>query len=139
MLAGGAAGPSSFYGGVPSSSQMLAGSMMGPMLSGGPSAMYQQQGGVMPGTSAAAAAGAPPGLNMKQISDLWRTNVHSSMVRPNPAAMMGMTEEEEVAAEDEEDMGVIETYSNYMPSKLKVSFFINVDEMCSHLNTKYAK
>ena len=30
-------------------------------------------------------------------------------------------EDEEVAAEDEEDMGVIETYSNYKPSKLKVS------------------
>merc|ERR1719402_465509 len=29
-------------------------------------------------------------------------------------------EDEEVAAEDEEDMGVIETYSNYKPSKLKV-------------------
>ena len=33
-------------------------------------------------------------------------------------------EDEEVAAEDEEDMGVIETYSNYKPSKLKVTFFI---------------
>ena len=30
-------------------------------------------------------------------------------------------EDEEVAAEDEEDMGVIETYSNYKPSKLKVT------------------
>ena len=29
-------------------------------------------------------------------------------------------EDEEIAAEDEEDMGVIETYSNYMPSKLNV-------------------
>lgn len=28
--------------------------------------------------------------------------------------------EDDAAAEDEEDMGVIETYSNYMPSKLKV-------------------
>ena len=37
--------------------------------------------------------------------------------RPTPA-----TDEvdEEVAAEDEDDMGVIETYSNYMPTKLKV-------------------
>ena len=33
-------------------------------------------------------------------------------------------EDEEIAAEDEEDMGVIETYSNYMPSKLKVIFQI---------------
>lgn len=32
----------------------------------------------------------------------------------------GNLEDEEIAAEDEEDMGVIETYSNYMPSKLKV-------------------
>merc|ERR1719319_1901610 len=31
-----------------------------------------------------------------------------------------MEEDDEVAAEDEEDMGVIETYSNYKPSKLKV-------------------
>ena len=31
-------------------------------------------------------------------------------------------EDEEIAAEDEEDMGVIETYSNYMPSKLKVGW-----------------
>ena len=29
-------------------------------------------------------------------------------------------EDEEVAAEDEEDMGVIETYSNYKPTKLDV-------------------
>ena len=34
-------------------------------------------------------------------------------------------EDEEIAAEDEEDMGVIETYSNYMPSKLKVNFTRN--------------
>ena len=30
-------------------------------------------------------------------------------------------QDDEIAAEDEEDMGVIETYSNYMPSKLKVT------------------
>ena len=29
-------------------------------------------------------------------------------------------EDEEVAAEDEEDMGVIETYSNYKPTKLNI-------------------
>ena len=29
-------------------------------------------------------------------------------------------EDEEVAAEDEEDMGVIETYSNYKPTKLMI-------------------
>lgn len=34
-------------------------------------------------------------------------------------------EDEEVAAEDEEDMGVIETYSNYKPSKLKVTYCFN--------------
>ena len=33
----------------------------------------------------------------------------------------GNQEDEEIAAEDEEDMGVIETYSNYMPTKLKVT------------------
>ena len=38
--------------------------------------------------------------------------------RPTPAA--DSQEDEEVAAEDEDDMGVIETYSNYMPTKLKV-------------------
>ena len=31
-----------------------------------------------------------------------------------------LQEDEEVAAEDEEDMGVIETYSNYKPVKLQV-------------------
>ena len=30
-----------------------------------------------------------------------------------------------MAAEDEEDMGVIETYSNYKPSKLKVTLCLN--------------
>ena len=40
----------------------------------------------------------------------------------NPMATS--TEDEEVAAEDEEDMGVIETYSNYKPSKLKVIIII---------------
>lgn len=55
----------------------------------------------------------------RQISDLWMNS--------NPAfAMRGRenTEDEEVAAEDEDDMGVIETYSNYMPKKLKVCFFV---------------
>ena len=33
---------------------------------------------------------------------------------PNPS------EEDEVAAEDEEDMGVIETYNDYVPSKLRI-------------------
>ena len=33
---------------------------------------------------------------------------------------MDVQEDEEVAAEDEEDMGVIETYSNYKPAKLDV-------------------
>ena len=41
----------------------------------------------------------------------------------NPMATS--TEDEEVAAEDEEDMGVIETYSNYKPSKLKVLLLIH--------------
>ncbi|XP_023339743.1 protein strawberry notch homolog 1 isoform X2 [Eurytemora carolleeae] len=37
-----------------------------------------------------------------------------------PSASKGEQEDEEVAAEDEEDMGVIETYSNYKPTKLNV-------------------
>ena len=36
--------------------------------------------------------------------------------------MAASAEDEEVAAEDEEDMGVIETYSNYTPAKLKVYY-----------------
>lgn len=31
-----------------------------------------------------------------------------------------LQEDEEVAAEDEDDMGVIETYSNYKPTKLQI-------------------
>ena len=38
----------------------------------------------------------------------------------NLPVVLQVNDEEEVAAEDEDDMGVIETYANYMPSKLKV-------------------
>ncbi len=56
----------------------------------------------------------PGQLQSRQISNLWQGEM--TAFRPEAIA----TEEEEVAAEDEDDMGVIETYSNYMPSKLKV-------------------
>ena len=42
------------------------------------------------------------------------------MGRLGPGGIPVPTEEEEANAEDEEDMGVIETYSNYWPSKLKI-------------------
>ena len=46
-------------------------------------------------------------------------------------------EDEEIAAEDEEDMGIIETYSNYMPTKLKVylslSQTIHLGRYCSEI------
>ena len=46
-------------------------------------------------------------------------------------------EDEEIAAEDEEDMGVIETYSNYMPSKLKVG--LSRDEYIKCIGLLYEK
>ena len=49
----------------------------------------------------------------------------------------GNLEDEEIAAEDEEDMGVIETYSNYMPSKLKVG--LSRDEYKTRLKLQYEK
>ena len=51
----------------------------------------------------------------KQISSLWMNNAPGPYRGPADSQ-----EDEEVAAEDEDDMGVIETYSNYMPTKLKV-------------------
>ncbi|CAB4057791.1 Protein strawberry notch homolog 2,Protein FORGETTER 1,Protein strawberry notch,Protein strawberry notch homolog 1 [Lepeophtheirus salmonis] len=53
-------------------------------------------------------------LRQNQINNLWMNNV------PNPFKADSNAEDEEVAAEDEEDMGVIETYSNYKPPKLKI-------------------
>ncbi len=110
--------PSSPYGAAlggnglgmgPVSVSLAAGSpMTGPMLVGS-----AQGGGVggMPGMA----------LQSKQISDLWRTNVHPIMRTVPGGGVSAPGDDEEVAAEDEEDMGVIETYSNYMPSKLKAS------------------
>ena len=54
----------------------------------------------------------------------------------NPGAP---TEDEEVAAEDEEDMGVIETYSNYWPSKLKVSIYLSNSRMSSKAGDVHLK
>lgn len=68
--------------------------------------------GVPMGSAGAASSAA---LQRNQISNLWMTNAPGAYQRTEPGA-----EDEEVAAEDEDDMGVIETYSNYMPPKLKV-------------------
>ena len=49
-----------------------------------------------------------------------------------------------MAAEDEEDMGVIETYSNYKPSKLKVNpvlkliFFLFTNDLNSICTYQYS-
>ena len=52
-----------------------------------------------------------------QISSLWMTNAPERYRAPSA---IDAQEDDEAAAEDEDDMGVIETYSNYMPKKLKV-------------------
>merc|ERR1719289_7710 len=55
-------------------------------------------------------------MNNSQLSSMWGG-------MPGRSMGMGrgmMEEDEEVAQEDEEDMGVIETYSNYKPPKLKI-------------------
>merc|ERR1719319_678465 len=61
-------------------------------------------------------------MNNSQLSNMWGGMAGKGAYNPMPP--MGgrgmMEEDDEVAAEDEEDMGVIETYSNYKPSKLKV-------------------
>ena len=80
-------------------------------------------------------------MNRSQISNLWSNGPASGLLGSIPRGPYGLgnsqymprnhmmmnpgasTEDEEVAAEDEEDMGVIETYSNYWPSKLKVSIY----------------
>merc|ERR1719394_1362776 len=59
------------------------------------------------------------GLNSGQISSMWGGMGGGRPLMPRPA--MGMEQEDdEVAAEDEDDMGVIETYSNYKPMKLDI-------------------
>lgn len=86
-------------------------------LSGG--AMYGSGGGPLGlpgmGPTGVVPNSIPQGLQRSQISNLWMTNAPGAYQRQDPSA-----EDEEVAAEDEDDMGVIETYSNYMPTKLKV-------------------
>ena len=111
--------PGSSFGNALAGLGATAGGMMGVMgpLSGAGGGPFATAAGNTPlmGPMLAAAGGGPV-LQTKQISDLWRNTVHPIM-RAGP---QGPGEDEEVAAEDEEDMGVIETYSNYMPSKLKV-------------------
>lgn len=58
-----------------------------------------------------------PGAN-QNISNLWMQGGMGGMGMGRGLSRGGMEQEDEdVAAEDEEDMGVIETYSNYKPSK----------------------
>ena len=82
----------------------------------------------MPGGSL---TGGMPSLNRSQISNLWSTGpLPGSSFSRGAGGAFGIggqygagsstQEEDEVAAEDEEDMGVIETYSNYWPAKLKI-------------------
>merc|ERR1719193_2359005 len=61
--------------------------------------------------------GGMPGRSMGMGRGMMEFGMGGSL--PGPPRERG-EEDEEVAAEDEEDMGVIETYSNYKPSKLKV-------------------
>jgi hypothetical protein len=72
-------------------------------------------------------------LSNKQLNHLYSTGKYSSQQMPGAGMMAGAfpgmmglpkpeLEDDEVAADDEEDMGVIETYSNYWPVKLKVGF-----------------
>lgn len=82
-------------------------------------------------------------LSRSQISSLWAngppTGLMGNLPRMGAYGSFGMpgnlpymprgpmmtssapNEDDEIAAEDEEDMGVIETYSNYKPAKLKVT------------------
>merc|ERR1719402_865266 len=60
----------------------------------------------------------PPGFSRGAMEQFGLPGLPPGMMGPDPR--QGEQEDEEVAAEDEEDMGVIETYSNYKPSKLKV-------------------
>merc|ERR1719391_557340 len=56
-------------------------------------------------------------MSQNMLSQLY---MQGNLMRQNYNRLGTTEEDEEVAAEDEEDMGVIETYSNYKPSKLKV-------------------
>ena len=74
-------------------------------------------------------------LNSKQLSNLYSTGKYSmsgmssGVMAGGYPGMMGFAkaepEDDEVAGDDEEDMGVIETYSNYWPVKLKVRCFVS--------------
>ena len=94
-------------------------------------------------------------LNAKQLQNLYSTGRLSNQQMSagqlaggnmNFNAMFGPTkqeqEDDEVAADDEEDMGVIETYSNYWPTKLKVLQSLNlllfyVADVHKHLLSPY--
>jgi len=104
------------------------GSGSGSQMMNNPFAMLGGMGG-MPGLAGlmGGMGGMPgmAGLNSGQISNMWGGMAGRGQL-PGMGGMGGFNrgmmeqEDEEVAAEDEEDMGVIETYSNYKPTKLKV-------------------
>jgi len=94
-----------------------------------------------PGASLLKSNNLYPQLNRSQISNLWNNgpaagllgsiprgpygNFGGAQYMPGRPGMMGPggalpQEDDPAAEEDEEDMGVIETYSNYWPSKLKI-------------------
>lgn len=56
-------------------------------------------------------------MSQNMLSQLY---MQGNLMRQNYNRLGTTEEDEEVAAEDEEDMGVIETYSNYKPAKLDV-------------------
>ncbi|KAG8237954.1 hypothetical protein J437_LFUL016299 [Ladona fulva] len=58
------------------------------------------------------------GLSGKTVNQLWMKEENKMNPLAAAAAVGGVEEEE--GAEDDEDMGVAETYADYMPSKLKL-------------------
>jgi len=111
-------------GGLINQSSMLQKSLENGSGSGmNPFSMMGAMGG-MPGMAGLMGMPGMQGLNSGQISNMW-----GGMAGRGGLSGMGMggfnrgmmeQEDEEVAQEDEEDMGVIETYSNYKPPKLKI-------------------
>merc|ERR1719189_1704807 len=84
---------------------------------------FSMMGGMPPGLAGlmGMGGGMPPGLNSSQVSSMWG-GVPGGRGMGAMGFNRGMMEQEdeEVAAEDEDDMGVIETYSNYKPTKLQI-------------------
>ena len=100
-------------------------------LSGGSVTGATPSAATQPGSSLLKSNNPYQQLNRNQISSLWNNGPAQGLLGQIPRGpygpgsyprgpMMAAPEEDEAAAEDEEDMGVIETYSNYWPSKLKI-------------------